>query len=128
MHSDVRLLAEEFQKLTHLEQRVVDRLLHRNTVARDPNVAFDEQLTVGARTADRVTSFGGSWTFIILFLAAMMIWIAYNAEAARRFDPYAFILLNLVLSCLCRIGRCRANSWWCARMVPWPSPPHPEDA
>lgn len=100
MHTDARLLAEEFQKLTHLERRVVDHLLHRKTVARDPNAAFEERLTAGARTADRVAAFGGSWTFIILFLAAMMVWMMYNAEAAQRFDPYPFILLNLVLSCL----------------------------
>jgi uncharacterized membrane protein len=100
MHSDVRVLAEEFQKLTHLERRVVDRLLRRKTVARDPNAAFDERLTMAQRTADRVAAFGGSWTFIILFLGAMMIWMTYNAQGAGRFDPYPFILLNLVLSCL----------------------------
>jgi uncharacterized membrane protein len=50
--------------------------------------------------ADRVASFGGSWTFIVLFLAAMAAWMLDNVEAARPFDPYPFILLNLVLSCL----------------------------
>lgn len=100
MHSDVRTLAEQFQTLTHLERRVVEYFLHRRTVARDPNAAFDVRLTTGQRTADRVAAFGGSWTFIILFLGAMLIWMTYNAEAAGRFDPYPFILLNLVLSCL----------------------------
>lgn len=100
MPTDAHVIAEKFQKLTDLERRVIDHLIQRTTVVRDPNAAFDTQLTIGERTADRVAVFGGSWTFIILFLAAMMVWMMFNAEAARRFDPYPFILLNLVLSCL----------------------------
>jgi uncharacterized membrane protein len=91
---------EKFQRLTDLERRVIDTLIHRTTAVRDPNAAFDTRLTIGERIADRVAMFGGSWTFIILFLAAMMVWMMFNAEAPRRFDPYPFILLNLVLSCL----------------------------
>ncbi len=66
----------------------------------NPNEHYDSQLTLGEKIADRVASFGGSWTFIILFLASMSVWMIYNAAAPGRFDPYPFIFLNLVLSCL----------------------------
>jgi uncharacterized membrane protein len=72
MPTDAHVVAEKFQKLTDLERRVIDHLIHRTTVVRDPNAAFDTQRTIGERIADRVAVFGGSWTFIILFLAAMM--------------------------------------------------------
>jgi uncharacterized membrane protein len=47
-----------------------------------------------------VATFGGSWSFIMLFLGGMGLWMLFNAEGSERFDPYPFILLNLVLSCL----------------------------
>jgi uncharacterized membrane protein len=53
----------------------------------------------GERLADRIATFGGSWSFILMFLAVLLGWIAWNSERAS-FDPYPFILLNLVLSCL----------------------------
>jgi uncharacterized membrane protein len=61
-----------------------------------------EKLSTGQRIADQVARFGGSWKFIISFMAILIIWIIYNLQlpADKRFDPYPFILLNLVLSCL----------------------------
>src|SRR5436189_1468787 len=58
--------------------------------------------TLGQRMADGMASFGGSWTFIICFMGFMLIWIAANVYLLGRktFDPYPFILLNLILSCL----------------------------
>ena len=82
------------------ERGILAHMLRRTRVTRDPNVVFDERLTFGERLADRVASFGGSWTFIILFLVAMGVWMLRNAESAAPFDPYPFILLNLVLSCV----------------------------
>ncbi len=86
--------------LGQLERDIVDRLLRRQAVARDANLAFEERLTVGQRLADRVATFGGSWPFIALFGVAMGLWILFNTERRPGFDPYPFILLNLVLSCL----------------------------
>ncbi|WP_229376501.1 DUF1003 domain-containing protein [Fibrella aquatilis] len=62
----------------------------------------DANLTLGQRLADKIADFGGSWTFILTFLGVMVSWIGLNAWifANRGFDPYPFILLNLVLSCL----------------------------
>lgn len=62
----------------------------------------DANLTLGQRLADHIADFGGSWTFILLFLGIIVVWICLNIWlfANRGFDPYPFILLNLVLSCL----------------------------
>lgn len=64
-----------------------------------------ETLTFGQRAADKIATFGGSWTFIISFFAILAIWIAFNVYTLhnRGFDPYPFILLNLILSCLASI-------------------------
>ena len=82
------------------ERGILANMLRRTRVTRDPNAVFDERLTFGDRLADRVAAFGGSWIFIILFLLAMGVWMLRNVESATPFDPYPFILLNLVLSCL----------------------------
>ena len=93
-------------RLAHLGQRerhVLARMLGRERVVRDPNAAFDDQQTVGDRLADRLASFGGSWTFIVLFATTLLSWISFNVERPHGFDPYPFILLNLVLSCVAAI-------------------------
>lgn len=65
----------------------------------------EEKLTVGQRVADKVAAFGGSWGFIISFFSFILIWIALNVFILmnKGFDPYPFILLNLLLSCLAAI-------------------------
>ena len=79
--------------------RATDELL-RTHVSRNVNVELAEQMTLGQRVADRVASFGGSWTFIIIFGVVMLIWVTLNSAAlfVRHFDPYPYILLNLFLS------------------------------
>lgn len=57
-------------------------------------------MTMGERVADAVASFGGSWKFIGIFVGLMAAWIVWNARAAQPLDPFPFILLNLLLSCL----------------------------
>jgi uncharacterized membrane protein len=61
-----------------------------------------ETLTKGQSLSDKIARFGGSWMFIITFFVILLVWIAYNSltPAADSFDPYPFILMNLVLSCL----------------------------
>ena len=92
-------LETRLRELTDHERRFFARLLEGRH-PHDPNVAFDRQLTFGQRLADRVAAFGGSWTFIGVFLLGMAVWIALNAARAVTFDPFPFILLNLLLSCL----------------------------
>jgi uncharacterized membrane protein/uncharacterized membrane protein YeaQ/YmgE (transglycosylase-associated protein family) len=93
-------LEERIGRLGNVERTMFARLLSHQTWAADPNQAFDAQATFGDRVADRVASFGGSWTFIGLFGIGMLSWMTLNEEMARPFDPYPYILLNLVLSCL----------------------------
>ena len=64
-----------------------------------------ENLTFGQKAADKIAKFGGSWTFIISFFIILASWIAFNVYALNNkgFDPYPFILLNLILSCLASI-------------------------
>jgi len=95
-------LEDERGELSDLEQEVVRSLRERELLTRDTNAVFDRANTVGDRVADRVASFGGSWTFIILFGGIIVLWIAVNAVAllGKAFDPYPYILLNLVLSCV----------------------------
>jgi uncharacterized membrane protein len=81
--------------------RATDELL-RTQVARNLNVEEDEMMTFGQRIADKVATFGGSWTFIITFGVILLSWVALNTIALhdKGFDPYPYILLNLVLSML----------------------------
>lgn len=70
----------------------------------DATAKFDEERrTLGERAADHLASFGGSWTFLGLFAIVLVVWMAYNSESAQAYDPYPFILLNLVLSCIAAI-------------------------
>ena len=89
-------LLDEVGRLSETERRIVDRFIHRQQVARDITA---EPLTLGNRVADRVAAFGGSWLFIFLAVGAILGWILINMTAGRPFDPYPYILLNLVLSC-----------------------------
>jgi uncharacterized membrane protein len=84
--------------------RRTDGLL-RHRVSRDPNEVIEERETVGNRVADKVASFGGSWTFISLFGIVMVGWVLVNTIllGEKAFDPHPFILLNLVLSMLAAI-------------------------
>ena len=92
-------LAERLGQLSERERRVIAHLINRKGVARDSNAAFDSGMTFGQRIADRVAAFGGSWPFILLFLGFMGIWLMYNL-GGKKFDPFPFILLNLILSML----------------------------
>jgi uncharacterized membrane protein len=84
--------------------RATDELL-RTQVSRNPNIEEQERLTFGQRIADKVASFGGSWTFITIFAVILAIWVLLNSSAllAKHFDPYPYILLNLFLSMLAAI-------------------------
>jgi uncharacterized membrane protein len=99
------VLETEKGELSSIEQEVVDSLRQQDILSRNLNEDFDSRSTLGDRVADRVAEFGGSWKFIILFLVVMAAWITLNSLLAMRrpFDPYPFILLNLVLSCIAAI-------------------------
>ncbi|HEU0077769.1 MAG TPA: DUF1003 domain-containing protein [Longimicrobiaceae bacterium] len=95
------LLKREWEHLAARERRIVEAVLHRRNVARDVHQDYLDQRTFGQRMADRIAAFGGSWPFIGLFGAFLAGWIALNAAMrGSAFDPYPFILLNLILSTL----------------------------
>ncbi len=96
-----------FDSLSEREQKVIRHFAERLHVSRNINHEFEGKLTFGQRLADKVASFGGSWTFIIIFAAVLLSWVLLNSFIlARRgdsFDPYPYILLNLFLSMLAAI-------------------------
>src|SRR5262245_19486861 len=95
-------LETQMGELSSLDEEVVKSLREQELVSENLNVESDSQMTLGERVADRVAGFGGSWRFILSFGAVLIGWIALNTFAVLRrpFDPYPYILLNLVLSCL----------------------------
>ena len=99
------LLGSEKGELTALDQEVLESLQRHEILSSNVDAEFEKDLTLGEKMADRLASFGGSWTFIIIFAAILLAWIALNSFLLlkRPFDPYPFILLNLVLSCLAAI-------------------------
>ncbi len=99
------MLQEERGRLTALESEVVRSLEEQDTIARNVDAAFERQLSLGERVADRMAEFGGSWTFILIFAAVIVAWVVLNSirRWQEPFDPFPYILLNLVLSCLAAI-------------------------
>ena len=98
-----RLLDEGLGCLSGREKRLIVAVARRKqpaTPSVNDTVASAE--TTGDRIADRVARFGGSWTFILLFIATLVVWVALNGflitGRARAFDPYPFVFLNLILS------------------------------
>jgi uncharacterized membrane protein len=96
------LLQADRGELTQLEEEVLESLKQHEILAHNPELEFESELNVGQRLADRIANFGGSWSFIIMFLVIILAWMSLNVVVLvrHRFDPYPFILLNLVLSCL----------------------------
>jgi uncharacterized membrane protein len=98
-------MEKDFGELSRVEQEVLESLKASELIADNLNVEYDKQRTLGDRIADRVAGFGGSWPFIFIFFAVMAVWIAANVGVllARPFDPYPFILLNLLLSLIAAV-------------------------
>ena len=103
-----RILHKEWESLGERERGVLERVTRRASVVLDTNVEFDEaRRSFGQRVADRIAAFGGSWPFILIFLGTLAAWIALNTvllwRGGKPFDPYPYILLNLVLSMVAAI-------------------------
>jgi uncharacterized membrane protein len=96
------VLRTEKGELTALEEEVVRSLKEQELLSKNVNIEFEQQRTLGERLADRLAEFAGSWRFISIFMGMFLLWIAINVIVLtlKPFDPYPFILLNLVLSCL----------------------------
>ncbi len=99
-----RLLQKELEQLPPEERVVVERFIAGGRMARNVGQEFHQRRTLGERVADRVAEVGGSWGFIGFFAVVLVVWMIGNsALLARPFDPYPYILLNLVLSCLAAV-------------------------
>lgn len=99
------LLESERGELTSLELEVVRSLQEHELVARDVDRDVERGQTAGQRLSDRLAELGGSWTFLLAFAAFLASWVLVNSVTAlwRPVDPYPYIFLNLLLSCLAAI-------------------------
>lgn len=98
------LLKTEKGELSSMEQGVIRSLRDHEILSRDIESQFETQWTFGERLADKIADFGGSWSFLIAFACFLAVWIVINTVMiAHPFDPFPYILLNLILSCLASI-------------------------
>jgi uncharacterized membrane protein len=97
----IKSILEESEILVD-EEEVIDLLL-KEKVSKDVNSIHKSQLTLGNRMSDSMAKFVGSWGFVIIFAVVLFFWIVFNQIVKRPFDPFPFILLNLVLSCIAAI-------------------------
>ena len=99
------LLQAEKGELSDLDREVLAAMARHETVAQHVDSEYEQNLTFGERLSDHIAVFGGSWKFIIVFFSLLGAWIAVNSALFLwgPFDPYPFILLNLILSCLASI-------------------------
>jgi uncharacterized membrane protein len=99
------VIEEDKGELSTLEQQVVESLKEEDLITKNLNLEYERHLTLGQRLADKIADFGGSWNFIGIFAAVLILWVILNSITffAKPFDPYPFIFLNLILSCLAAI-------------------------
>ena len=97
------LLKAESGELTEIDRQVAQSLIKQEMLSANIEADYAEQRTFGERLSDHLAKFGGSWTFLILFATFLALWMLWNSRQTGVFDPYPFILLNLVLSTLAAI-------------------------
>jgi uncharacterized membrane protein len=99
------LLQQEHGEFSELDRQVAQSIASQDTIAENTEEEYDEHRTFGEKLSDQLASFGGSWAFLITFGVVLAVWMAFNIYQGDKeaFDPYPFILLNLVLSCLAAI-------------------------
>jgi uncharacterized membrane protein len=97
-----QLLKSGFDRFSERERRVITAIASRHHVTRNVNEALSERHTLREQLSDQVARFGGSWTFITIFIGVLLTWVIVNTIALPRylqtFDPYPYIFLNLILS------------------------------
>lgn len=96
------LLTTQNVQLKKLNKIVSDSIKEEELLVQNLSLGIDEPLNTSERLADKVATFGGSWRFIILFMLLLIVWIVINSVFLldKAFDPYPFILMNLILSCI----------------------------
>ena len=96
------LLQSEQGEVSDLEVEVLHSMQQHELISKNVETTLEQQWTLGDRLADKIATFGGSWTFLICFTLFLIVWIAVNSiiMVKNPIDPYPFILLNLLLSCV----------------------------
>jgi len=99
------VMEEEKGVLNENDKEVLDSIVERDLISRNVEQDIDKKLKFGQRLSDSIAKFGGSWKFIIFFMSFLVFWMIINVIflTTRAFDPYPFILLNLILSCIAAI-------------------------
>ncbi len=99
------VLEEEMGQISTLREEVLESLKEHEILSKNINLEFDQELTFWEHMSDKVATVGGSWRFIFGFAVVLITWVVINSVALLRqpFDPFPYILLNLVLSCLAAI-------------------------
>ena len=99
------LIQQEKGELANIDKDVMFAIKNNSILSENIQEEIEAELSLGQRIADKVASFGGSWTFIIIFFLFILVWILINVWLfeAKPFDPFPFILLNLLLSCIAAI-------------------------
>lgn len=97
------LLKAESGELSEIDHQVADSLIKQEMLSENIEADYAERRTVGERLSDNLARFGGSWIFLIAFAAFLAVWMLINSRASDNFDPYPFILLNLILSTLAAV-------------------------
>jgi uncharacterized membrane protein len=99
-----QLIYSQNEELSKLKQIVIDAIREEELLSEKLQEETKEKLTTGEKFADKVSKFGGSWFFILSFFMFLLAWIAINLYLlSKPYDPYPFILLNLILSCIAAI-------------------------
>ena len=98
-------LKSEKGEVSDLEYELIKSMQQHELITKDVDTTLEQEWTFGERLADKIATFGGSWTFLICFAIFLAIWIIINTVVmvAHPADPYPFILLNLILSCIAAI-------------------------
>lgn len=98
------LLKSENDQLQKMHE-IIEKAIKEETLITTTIEDKEEKRTEGEKLSDQVAKFGGSWKFIIIFGVVLMLWIFYNTQVMhnKSFDPYPYILLNLILSCIAAI-------------------------
>ncbi|WP_214470210.1 DUF1003 domain-containing protein [Mesorhizobium sp. dw_380] len=99
------LLQQEHGEFSELDRQVVESIAKQDTISENSEEEFEEHRSFADRVSDNMAAFGGSWWFLISFASVLLIWIGINliAGMSSAFDPYPFILLNLLLSCIAAV-------------------------
>jgi uncharacterized membrane protein len=100
-----KIMKDEKGELTTLEKDVIEKMTDYETISSNIEKEFTSDFTFGEKVSDKIATFGGSWKFIFIFASVLFVWIVINSYflLSRPFDPYPFILLNLILSCIAAI-------------------------